>query len=122
MVHGIDGWSSRIALDQIGRELWLVVVGGEQDLATVERLRDELERAEVAGGDIVVDLTQATFIDSSVAGLLLEHGLLPATDEVSIALVIPADGFPAKVLRLMEVYDRLPAYESRDDALRALGR
>jgi len=26
------------------------------------------------------------------------------------------------VLRLMEVYDRLPAYESRDDALRALGR
>ena len=121
-VHGIDGWSSRIALDHIGRELWLVVVGGEQDVATVERLREELERAEVAGGDIVVDLTQATFIDSSIAGLLLEYGLLPASDQVSIALVIPAAGFPAKVLRLMEVYDRLPAYESRDDALRALGR
>jgi len=121
-VHEIDGWSSRIALDQIGRELWLVVVGGEQDVATVERLREELERAELAGGDIVVDLSQATFIDSSIARLLLEHGLLPASDEVSIALVIPAAGFPAKVLRLMEVYDRLPAYESRDDALRALGR
>jgi anti-sigma B factor antagonist len=121
-VHQIDGWSSRIALDQIGRELWLVVVGGEQDPATVERLREELERAEVDGGDIVVDLSQATFIDSSVAALLLEYGLLPATDDVSIALVIPAAGFPAKVLRLMEVYDRLPAYESRDDALRALGR
>jgi anti-sigma B factor antagonist len=121
-VHEIDGWSSRIALDQIGRELWLVVVGGEQDLATVERLREELERAELDGGDIVVDLSQATFIDSSVATLLVEHGLRPATDEVSIALVIPAAGFPAKVLRLMEVYDKLPAYESRDDALRALGR
>lgn len=121
-MHEIDGWSSRIALDQIGRELWLVVVGGEQDVATVERLREELERAELAGGDIVVDLSQATFIDSSIAGLLLEHGLLPASDDVSIALVIPAAGFPAKVLRLMEVYDRLPAYESRDDALRALGR
>jgi ABC-type transporter Mla MlaB component len=121
-VHQIDGWSSRIALDQIGRELWLVVVGGEQDLATVERLREELERAEVDGGDIVVDLSQATFIDSSIAALLLEYGRLPATDDVSIALVIPAAGFPAKVLRLMEVYDRLPAYESRDDALRALGR
>jgi anti-sigma B factor antagonist len=122
VVHEIDGWSSRIALDQIGRELWLVVIGGEQDVATVERLREELERAEVAGGDIVVDLSQATFIDSSIAGLLLEYGLLPASDHVSIALVIPAAGFPAKVLRLMEVYDRLPAYESRDDALRALGR
>jgi anti-sigma B factor antagonist len=121
-VHEIDGWSSRIALDHIGRELWLVVVGGEQDVATVERLREELERAELAGGDIVVDLTQATFIDSSIAGLLLEYGLLPASDTVSIALVIPAAGFPAKVLRLMEVYDRLPAYESRDDALQALGR
>jgi anti-sigma B factor antagonist len=121
-VHEIDGWSSRIALDQIGRELWLVVVGGEQDVATVERLREELERAELSGGDIVVDLSQATFIDSSIAGLLLEYGLLPASDDVSIALVIPAAGFPAKVLRLMEVYDRLPAYESREDALRALGR
>ena len=66
-VHQVDGWSSRIALDHIGRELWLVVVGGEQDLATVDRLREEIERAEMAGGDIVVDLSQATFIDSSVA-------------------------------------------------------
>ena len=120
-VHEIDGWSSRIALEQIGRELWLVVVGGEQDLATVDRLREEIERAEIAGGDIVVDLSQATFIDSSVAGLLVEHGLRPTSD-VSIALVIPAAGFPAKVLRLLEIYDRLPAFETRAEALRALGR
>ena len=121
-VHEIDGWSSRIALDQIGRDLWLVVVGGEQDLATVEGLREEIERAEIAGGDIVIDLTQATFIDSSVAGVLVEHGLRPPGDDVSIALVMPAAGFPAKVLRLLEIYDRLPVFESRADALRALGR
>ena len=121
-MHEIDGWSSRIALDQIGRDLWLVVVGGEQDLSTVGRLRDEIERAEIAGGDIVVDLSQATFIDSSVAGLLIEQGLRPASDDVSIALVIPAAGFPAKVLQLLEVYDQLPAFQSRADALRALGR
>lgn len=121
-VHQVDGWSSRIALDHIGRELWLVVVGGEQDLATVDRLREEIERAEMAGGDIVVDLSQATFIDSSVAGLLIEHGLHRADDRVSVALVVPAAGFPAKVLQLLEVYDRLPAFETRADALRALGR
>ena len=121
-MHEIDGWSSRIALDQIGRELWLVVVGGEQDLSTVGRLREEIERAEIAGGDIVIDLSQATFIDSSVAGLLVEHGLAPPSDDVSMALVIPAAGFPAKVLRLLDVYDRLPAFESRADAVRALGR
>ena len=121
-VHEVDGWSSRIALDQIGRELWLVVVGGEQDLATVGRLRAEIERAETAGGDIVVDMSQATFIDSSIARLLIEHGLHGANDDVSIALVIPAAGFPAKVLQLLEVYDQLPAFQSRADALRALGR
>jgi len=121
-VHELDGWSSRIALDQIGRELWLVVVGGEQDMATVGRLREEIERAELAGGDIVIDLSQATFIDSSVAGLLVEHGLRSTRDDVSIALVIPAAGFPAKVLQLLEVYDKLPVFESRADALRALGR
>lgn len=117
-----NGWSSRIALDQIGRELWLVVVGGEQDLATVGRLQAEIERAETAGGDIVVDMSQATFIDSSIARLLIEHGLYGANDDVSIALVIPAAGFPAKVLQLLEVYDQLPAFQSRADALRALGR
>ena len=121
-VHEVDGWSSRIALDQIGRELWLVVVGGEQDLATVGRLQAEIERAETAGGDIVVDMSQATFIDSSIARLLIEHGLHGANDDVSIALVIPAAGFPAKVLQLLEVYDQLPAFQSRADALRALGR
>ncbi len=121
-VHEVDGWSSTIALDQIGRELWLVVVGGEQDVATVGRLREEIERASFAGGDVVVDMSQATFIDSSIAGPLVEHGLQPATDGVSLALLIPAAGFPAKVLRLLEVYDQLPAYESRDEALRALGR
>ena len=118
-VHQVDGWSSRIALDQAGRELWLVVVGGEQDLATIDQLREQIE---IAGGDIVVDMTQATFIDSSIAALLVEHGLRPSGDDVSIALVIPAAGFPAKVLRLLEIYDRLPAFESRADALRALGR
>jgi len=121
-VHELDGWSSRIALDQIGRELWLVVVGGEQDMATVGRLREEIERAELAGGDIVIDLSQATFIDSSVARLLVEHGLRPTRDDVSIALMIPAAGFPTKVLQLLEVYDKLPVFESRADALRALGR
>lgn len=121
-VHETGGWSSRIALDQVGRELWLVMVGGEHDLATVDRLRQELEHAEIAGGDLVVDLSQATFIDSSVAGLLIEHGLQRSNGDVSIALVVPAAGFPAKVLQLLEVYDELPAFESRAEALRALGR
>ncbi|HXD71792.1 MAG TPA: STAS domain-containing protein [Gaiellales bacterium] len=91
-------------------------------MATVGGLREEIERAEPAGGDIVVDLSQATFIDSSVAGLLVEHGLRPASDDASIALVIPAAGFPAMVLQLLEVYDKLPTFESRTGALRALGR
>src|SRR5690242_15277131 len=45
---------------------------GEHDISTVDLVRERLRDAAVGEGVIIIDLADATFIDSSVAGALLE--------------------------------------------------
>jgi anti-anti-sigma factor len=55
------------------RDVWILSLRGEHDLATTPNLRDELERA--LGGDsrVVVDLSEVEFIDCTVLASLA-HG------------------------------------------------
>jgi anti-sigma B factor antagonist len=60
-----------IVLDDAPGDVVVVVVEGEHDIYTAPTLRERLEEAIARGGGIVVDLTGATFVDSSVLGALL---------------------------------------------------
>src|SRR5215218_5605394 len=60
-----------IVLDDAAGDVVVVVVEGEHDIYTAPALRDRLDEAIGRGGGIVVDLTGATFVDSSVLGALL---------------------------------------------------
>jgi anti-sigma B factor antagonist len=60
-----------IVLDDAAGDVVVVVVEGEHDIYTAPTLRERLEEAIARGGGIVVDLTGATFVDSSVLGALL---------------------------------------------------
>lgn len=44
---------------------------GEIDLTTVERFRTAIRAAEAEGGDVVIDLREATFIDSTGISALI---------------------------------------------------
>src|SRR4051812_50059829 len=61
-----------IVLDESAGDVVVVVVEGEHDIYTAPTLRERLEEALGRGGGIVVDLTAATFVDSSVLGALLD--------------------------------------------------
>src|SRR4051812_49853850 len=61
-----------IVLDDSPGDVVIVVVEGEHDIYTAPTLRERLEEALARGGGIVVDLTGATFVDSSVLGALLD--------------------------------------------------
>ena len=61
-----------IVLDDTAGDVVVVVVEGEHDIYTAPTLRERLEEALGRGGGIVVDLTAATFVDSSVLGALLD--------------------------------------------------
>ena len=60
-----------IVLDDAAGDVVVVVVEGEHDIYTAPTLRKRLDEAIGRGGGIVVDLTGATFVDSSVLGALL---------------------------------------------------
>jgi anti-sigma B factor antagonist len=61
-----------IVLDDAAGDVVVVVVEGEHDIFTAPTLRERLDEAIRRGGGIVVDLTGATFVDSSVLGALLD--------------------------------------------------
>ena len=61
-----------IVLDDTAGDVVVVVVEGEHDIYTAPTLRERLDEALGRGGGIVVDLTAATFVDSSVLGALLD--------------------------------------------------
>src|SRR4051812_49489060 len=61
-----------IVLDETAGDVVVVVVEGEHDIYTAPTLRERLDEALGRGGGIVVDLTGATFVDSSVLGALLD--------------------------------------------------
>jgi anti-sigma B factor antagonist len=64
---------ARITAARVGSRARLVVLGGEIDLHTAPRLDDELRAAHAARDTrVIVDLSAATFVDSTVLGVLLE--------------------------------------------------
>src|SRR3954449_5859126 len=57
-----------IVLDDTAGDVIVVVVEGEHDIYTAPTLRERLDEALGRAGGIVVDLTAATFVDSSLLG------------------------------------------------------
>ena len=54
-----------------GEHLWVVSPPGERDLADVEQLEAAFDAVFEHGSTLVVDLSETTFIDSAVIGLLV---------------------------------------------------
>jgi len=86
---------------------------GEHDIDTAPELRAELERALAAGTPIVVDLSQAEFIDSTVLGALI-YG---HERRQPFGLVVPP-GCPAhRLCEMVELGGIVPIYASQPEAL-----
>jgi anti-sigma B factor antagonist len=92
----------------------VISLRGEHDLATTPRIQGAYDAAR-GDGPIVFDLTEATFIDSSVIGILLGA----ARRGASVAVVAPPGGPPAHLIGVLGVDGVLSAHETREDALRA---
>ena len=63
----------RIAVHDLGH-VRVVALVGEHDLSTVDGLSDEIDRQFRESSHIVVDLTRATFVDSTVVCALALGG------------------------------------------------
>ena len=105
-----------------GGDVAVVTVFGQADLHTAPELRGAISEAIDGGASaLVIDLSEATFIDSMTLGVLLSalKQLRPAGGGVSVVCSDP------HIRRIFEItlLDRVFAlYETRDEALREADR
>jgi anti-sigma B factor antagonist len=100
------------------RGFTVVTLTGESDSYTAPRVRSDLATALGAEAPLVVDLSQATFIDSTIVGVLLESLAEYEKRERPLLLLLPEDAAP-EVHRLFELTglaSLLPVVGSWDEA------
>jgi len=101
--------------------VWLLRLRGEHDVATVDTLDAQLEAVFLHGADVVVDLSDAVFIDSSIVGAIF-RGLHAARTEERGALVVsaPPGSFARRVFDQAGLSDAVPLFDNRRAALASL--
>jgi anti-anti-sigma factor len=100
---------------------WVLILRGEHDLSTSPALVAELEAVFADGAPVVVDLAEATFIDSSVAGALMRAWETAQSNEASgVAVCAPAGSPPRRLLDMVGITRVIPTFETRAQAIDAL--
>ena len=92
---------------------------GEIDISTGPILEDGLQRAYAAGGDLVLDMSAVSFMDSTGLGLFVTaaKACTSAGTRIGIAGAAP---MVVKVLTVTGLNKLLPVWDSVEDAAGAL--
>jgi anti-sigma B factor antagonist len=107
----------RIAVHDLGHVHVLALVG-EHDLATVDALSDEVDRQFREASHLVVDLTRATFVDSTVVCALAQGGERARLGAACRFAVVASPGsFVRRVFDLVDLRNLMPTYETLEEAL-----
>ncbi|MGH3070661.1 MAG: anti-sigma factor antagonist [Gaiellaceae bacterium] len=96
----------------------VITLSGESDAYVAPRVRSDLAAALGNEAPLVIDLTQATFIDSTIVGVLLEGLAACEKRERALLLLLPDDAAP-EVHRLFEITglgSLLPVVRTWDEA------
>jgi anti-anti-sigma factor len=113
---------AQVTLEQLSPDAWVVSLHGEHDISMVDALRDRLAEAFAHDPRLIIDLTEATFVDSTVLGVLfavVKQSTGSAAAE-TLALVIAAGSTVERTIALAGFSSPLiPTYASRDDVLAA---
>jgi anti-sigma B factor antagonist len=118
-MHRIDVATVSLTRGPQARDLAAIQVTGEIDIANAERLRAVIDEALTTGGDLLVDLSDCRFLDSS--GVTEIVRAYRATTEAGRTLLVvsPPGTVPARVLALT-LTGLQPIHPARDAALAAL--
>ena len=97
----------------------LVALAGEHELYGALKLQEEIDSLITDGLSIVIDLTEAVFLDSSIVGVLLNAQQFAAGNGVDYTIVLSAStGEPVRrMFEITGLRQVLPIVE-RDSALR----
>ena len=108
-----------IVLDDAAGDVIVVVIEGEHDIYTAPTLRVRLDEALDRGGGVVVDLTGATFVDSSVLGALLDARRRAHESQQGFVVSIGDTVEPGvrRILDITGLVPVLPVVNGREEAI-----
>jgi anti-anti-sigma factor len=97
--------------------VWILALHGEHDLSTLASLRRELDDALDSAAAIVVDLSHAEFIDSTVLGALARAHNSTSDGDLRFAVVAPVWSFARRLLDLVSLSGTMGTHETLADAV-----
>lgn len=113
----------RVELTSVARDVALVALIGEHDLGHYETLKSVLARAAVRAPNVVVDLSECAFIDSTVLQLMLHtHAVTSKAGGTFAVVIAPEPGAVARLAELVRLDLILPVHPSLDAAIASFGR
>jgi anti-sigma B factor antagonist len=109
--------TGELALERTDAGVAVLTISGEHDLSTAPLLRRRLDGLLDQGTPTVVDLSPATFVDSSILGAILDGRRRAAKAAIGFA-VVHADGAEAvdRVLEVTGLRVELPVHTNREEA------
>src|SRR3954451_9293804 len=106
---------NRVELTSPSAEVAVVALIGEHDLGHYEDLAAVLARAAVRAPNVVVDLTNCAFVDSTTISLLLNTYAFVTGAGGGLSVVIaPGSGPVAHLAELVQLDEILSVYPSLD--------
>jgi anti-anti-sigma factor len=106
--------SGLIRTTRIGTGVWVVSLVGEHDLSTAHLVERDLDAMSRSGTGIVLDLSEASFIDSTIVRLIVTRA------SERFAVVVPASGPVPRLFGLVGIDVAVTTYRSRLVACRAV--
>jgi anti-sigma B factor antagonist len=110
--------TGELALERKDHGLAVLTISGEHDLSTAPNLRRRLGALIDEGTATVVDLSPATFIDSSILGVILDGRRRAEEGQIGFA-VARSNGSDAvdRVLEVTGLRAELPVHARREEAV-----
>jgi anti-sigma B factor antagonist len=111
--------SNRIELDRNNDAVVVVVVTGEHDVYTAPSLRDQIQSVIEEKAPFVIDLTPATFVDSSILRVLLEARRQAEESGLGFAIALGNGEGPGvrRILQVTGLMNVFPVLANREEAL-----
>ena len=110
-----------VTIEVVSPRTAVVTLGGDHDVASRGAIADAFSVAST-GRDLLVDLSDCTFVDSTIIKLLLQTMRALEENDGRLEIVIDTEshGHVARVAELMGIADVIPTHGTRSEGIRSL--
>ena len=98
-------------------EVIAVSLQGDIDLRSAPALRSEIDRALAAGKDLILDLSEATFVDSSVIHTLIYASTVFGDKRRTVVLQLGTAAIVERALEIVAIEKVMSRAQTRPDAV-----